>query len=74
MKYLKRTLFIALTAYVLVLVTNTEVLLNESQVRQEGYGQDSLICTYFNGRKTLTREYWYAPNDFMGRASCDFLL
>lgn len=35
-------------------------------------GQDSLICTYFDGRKTWQEVYWYSPNNVFGRSSCLF--
>jgi hypothetical protein len=33
-------------------------------------GNDSLICRYNNGRRTVTKVYWYAPNDILGRSQC----
>jgi hypothetical protein len=41
-----------------------------------GYGDlgqmtdPKLACTYFNGRRLLTRAYHYSPANFLGRAAC----
>ena len=72
-------------AWVSLLVTDTRVLVGEVKVEPgqeyivEGYGnlgqnkQASLVCSYFNGRKILTKVFWYAPNNLFGRDSCPFI-
>ena len=44
----------------------------------EGYGDlgtnkaDSLVCTYFNGRRKIEYVFWYAPNNLFGKSECIF--
>lgn len=69
-----------------ILVTDMKILLSEIKINpgQEYYVQDygnlgdnsqaSLVCNYFNGRKTLTRVFWYSSNNILGKDSCPFLL
>ena len=44
----------------------------------KGYGdlgtnaQDSLICTYFNGRKIVENVFWYSPSNVLGISECVF--
>ena len=33
----------------------------------------SLICTYFNGIKTIQAVKWYSPNDIFGASGCHIL-
>ncbi|PIZ46778.1 hypothetical protein CO180_03500 [candidate division WWE3 bacterium CG_4_9_14_3_um_filter_41_6] len=72
--------------WILILVSDTKVLLSETKVKPgedyytEEYGNlgendaSSLACKYFNGRKVLEVVFWYSPNNFLGRDSCPFLL
>jgi hypothetical protein len=30
-------------------------------------------CTYFTGRTFVTKDFWYASNNIMGKDSCPFL-
>lgn len=32
-----------------------------------------LHCSYFSGRNFQTKEFWYSPNDIMGKSMCPFL-
>jgi hypothetical protein len=34
----------------------------------------SLACHYFTGRSIITSVYWYAPNGFMGKDQCPFMV
>ena len=34
----------------------------------------SLVCSYFTGRKIVTRVYHYASNNFLGKDECPFLV
>ena len=73
-------------AWVVVMATDTKILTSETKVEpgQEYYVEDwgnvgdasqaSLVCKYFNGRKSLTRVFWYSPNNILGRDSCPFLI
>ncbi len=78
---------IAAFVWLLILVTDTRVLIWQAKVNPgdsyyyEGYGQDlgkskkaSLVGYYFNGRGIVSRVYWYSPNNIFGRDSCPFLL
>jgi len=76
---------VVLVLCVALLVSGYRVLMWEQRVEAgesvtvEGYGDlssnkaASLVCRYFTGRSVLSRVYWYAPNNFMGRDSCPFL-
>ena len=33
-------------------------------------GQDSLVCTYFNGRKVIEKMYWNSPAGIFGKEEC----
>lgn len=77
---------VVIMAWLLVLVTNTKVLISEIKVDpgQDYYveewgnlgasSQSSLLCKYFNGRVVLNRVFWYSPNNLFGRDSCPFLI
>ena len=45
-------------------------LVSEKVEKKQGLGQKTLTCVYMTPRGTRTSEWWYAPNNFMGRASC----
>lgn len=72
--------------WIILVFSGTKILLSETKVEPgqnyhvEDYGnlgessQASLVCNYFNGRKTLKRVFWYSPNNMFGRDSCPFLL
>lgn len=84
-KYIYIGIGIIAFLWILLLVTNSRILLNEVKVAPGEYyyvegwdnvgdaNQASLICTYFNGRKILKNVLWYSPNNIFGRDSCPFI-
>ena len=64
-----------------LLVTNSRMLIWETRiatnetVQVEDYGEvsNSLVCRYFTGRSIVTKVFYFAPNNFMGRDSCPFI-
>jgi len=68
-----------------LMITDSRILLSEKKIDPgqsyvvEDYGdlgeasQASLVCLYFNGRKTMTEVFWYSPDNIFGRDSCPFL-
>ena len=68
-----------------LLLANARILVRERRVSPgehvvvEGYGnlsegaQDSLVCTYFDGRALRDKVYWYSPSNTLGRDACPFL-
>lgn len=82
----KWTLAGAALLCLLLLVTDTRVLVWEKRVRPGDhyvvpeYGDlaserdASLVGYYFNGRGLVTRVYRYAPNNILGRDACPFIL
>ncbi|KPA16066.1 hypothetical protein MHK_003694 [Candidatus Magnetomorum sp. HK-1] len=80
------TLLVIALLYLLLNFTNTKILLSETKINPgqdyslEDYGnlgednQASLVCNYFNGRKTLKKVFWYSPNNVFGKDSCPFVL
>ncbi len=70
---MKKAVMLIGVLYIAMLVTDTKVLIDEAIVKNVDESQAHLVCKYFNGRKVLIREYWYAPNDFLGRSRCSFI-
>ena len=62
-----------------VLIKEEHIEVNKGISRiVKGYGdlgignQDSLVCTYFNGRKIVEYVFWYSPSNFLGKSECLF--
>tara|TARA_E500000331_G_scaffold299966_1_gene300630 strand:- start:2169 stop:2471 length:303 start_codon:yes stop_codon:yes gene_type:complete len=82
--------FVLLLTEVFLLLTGSKILQNELiispgepfldektvEIFGEYYAKDnkSLICRYFNGRKTVFREYIYSPTNTQGLDSCPAFL
>ena len=79
------TFITILSLELILLISGFRVLLNEKKVlsgeryETEDYGNlgdnksASLVCKYFDGRKTRITIFWYSANNIMGRDSCPFL-
>jgi hypothetical protein len=74
-----------LAADVLLIVSGRRLLISERRIHAgenvevQGYGnmkntQDSLACTYFTGRSTVVRMFWYSANNMFGRDECPVIL
>jgi len=86
MKKIAILIIILVVIYILFLLSGIKILIKENRVNPgdkyivEDYGdlgeskQTSLACKYFNGRKIVTRVFWYSSNNIMGRDSCPVLL
>ena len=86
MKIARKILGFIFILWIVVLLSNTKILLSEKKIESGEYyyvegwdnvgdaSQASLVCTYFNGRKIIKKVFWYAPNNFMGRDSCSFII
>ncbi|PJC30797.1 hypothetical protein CO051_04910 [Candidatus Roizmanbacteria bacterium CG_4_9_14_0_2_um_filter_39_13] len=84
-KYIYIGISIIAFLWILLLVTNSRILLNEIKIEPREYyfvegwdnvgdaSQASLVCTYFNGSKILKNVLWYSPNNIFGRDSCPFV-
>lgn len=76
---LKPIMIGAVLAELTLLVGDFRVLVwqTHNRARDLGYGQDTLSCHYFNGRGFVGGneggDYWYSPNNIMGRDSCPFV-
>jgi len=82
----KKLILGALGLWFCIMIFDLRVLLKERKVNPgetfivEEHGdlgkssQSSLVCSYFNGRRLLTRVFWYSQNNIMGRDSCPFIL
>ena len=71
MKYLYITLGTLLLLCLILLITNTRILVYE---KYKYVGEEKFIdCSYFTGRNIVNKEYWYASNDIMGKDSCPFI-
>jgi hypothetical protein len=83
---IKAFIFLLVLLWIVILVSDTKVFIWEDKVNPgqkyfvDDYGelgkagQSQLVGRYFNGRKIITRVFWYSPNNFIGRDSCPFLL
>jgi hypothetical protein len=58
-------------AWLALFLSSRGVLVSSERVpsAQQG-GQDTLRCTYFIATGFQAYEYWYSPNDIMGRSVC----
>gem|GEM_PF-1881328 len=68
-----------------VIASGARILVSEKLIKPgqsyivEGYGdlgasrEESLVCSYFTGRKMVARVYSYAPNNLFGKDECPFL-
>ena len=90
MRKTRLVLIIVVTALlageVTLVVSGKRVLISQMKVDPgqrvvvEGYGdvgraeEASLVCRYFTGRRTVSRVFWYSPNNMLGRDECSFLL
>lgn len=62
-----------------ILISEGRITAGE-QAHIEGWGtlsgqekQDSIVCKYFDGKKTINIVRWYSPNDVFGVSGCHFL-
>lgn len=62
--------FIAIAAWLLLFFSSHGILVWSEQFRAPEHSQDTLACYYFTGLSVVKKEFWYAPNDFMGRSVC----
>ena len=86
MKKIRLFVGLIVAIWILILVTDTKVLLWQTKVKPgqyyyvEEYGdlgkskQSSLVGRYFNGREIVTQVFWYSHNNIFGRDSCPFIL
>jgi hypothetical protein len=54
---------------VLALLFSSRAILVSERIEDATLHQQ-LVCTYFNGSGTMTKEYWYSKSDTFGRAAC----
>lgn len=83
---IKAFIVLLVLLWIMILVSDTKVLIWEDKVNPgqkyfvEDYGdlgnagQSQLVGKYFNGRKIVTRVFWYSANNFFGRDSCPFII
>jgi hypothetical protein len=86
MKEIRLFFGLIVAVWILILVTNTKVLLWETKVKPGQYyyvvehgdlgksNQPTLVGRYFNGRGIITKVFWYSSNNIFGRDSCPFIL
>ena len=53
----------------LVLLFSSRAILVDERVEDATLHQQ-LVCRYFTGSGTMTKEYWYSKSDRFGRAAC----
>ncbi len=73
-------------AWLATMTMGVRILVSEKSVKPgqsyavEGYGdvgasnEESLVCSYFSGRKIVTRVYNFAQNNILGKDECPFLI
>ena len=55
-------------AWLALLFSSRAILVGERV--EKAFLRERLVCTYFNGSRTMRKEYWYAQNDVLGRSAC----
>jgi hypothetical protein len=55
-------------AWLTLLFSSRAILVSEKV--EQAMLRERLVCVYFNGSRTMRKEYWYSKNDVMGRAAC----